>query len=130
MIRAKIIGTGSYLPRRVMTNEDWAKRVDTSDEWIVTRTGIKERHIAAEKEATSDLVCQAAKRALAAAKVKKESLDLVIVGTISGDTSYPSTGNWVQKKLGIRPIPSFDIGAACSGFLYGLILADSLVKTG
>jgi 3-oxoacyl-[acyl-carrier-protein] synthase-3 len=128
LIRAKIIGTGSYLPRRVMTNDDWAKRVDTSDDWIVARTGIKERHIAARKEATSDLVCQAAKRALASAKVPKESLDLIIVGTISGDTAYPSTANWVQKKMGIKPIPSFDVGAACSGFLYGLTLADSLIK--
>lgn len=128
MIRSRITGTGSYLPRRVMTNHDWAKLVDTSDEWIVARTGIKERHIAAAKEATSDLVCQAAKRALSAAKIEKDSLDLIIVGTISGDTAYPSTGNWVQKKLGLGPIPSFDVGAACSGFLYGLILADSLIK--
>ncbi len=130
MIRAKIIGTGHFLPARVMTNDDWAKRVDTSDEWIVTRTGIRERHIASDSEATSDLVCEASKQALDAAQVDKNSLDLIIVGTISGDTAYPSTANWVQKKMGIKPIPSFDIGAACSGFLYGLILANSFIKTG
>ncbi|MCK4835927.1 MAG: ketoacyl-ACP synthase III [Candidatus Aminicenantes bacterium] len=113
-----------------MTNDDWAKRVDTSDEWIVTRTGIRERHIASDSEATSDLVCEASKQALDAAQVDKNSLDLIIVGTISGDTAYPSTANWVQKKMGIKPIPSFDIGAACSGFLYGLILANSFIKTG
>lgn len=118
------------MPAQVMTNHDWAERVDTSDQWIVTRTGIRERHLASDSEATSDLVCEASKRALTAAGVDKNSLDLIIVGTISGDTAYPSTANWVQKKLGIKPIPSFDIGAACSGFLYGLILADSFIKTG
>ena len=130
MIRAKIIGTGHFLPAKVMTNHDWEKLVDTSDEWIVTRTGIRERHLASDSEATSDLVCEASKRALEAAQIDKNSLDLIIVGTISGDTAYPSTANWVQKKLGIKPIPSFDVGAACSGFLYGLILADSFIKTG
>jgi 3-oxoacyl-[acyl-carrier-protein] synthase-3 len=130
LIRSKIIGTGHFLPAKVMTNHDWAERVDTTDEWIVARTGIKERHLASDSEATSDLVCQAAIRALDAAQIDKNSLDLIVVGTISGDTAYPSTANWVQKKLGIKPIPSFDVGAACSGFLYGLILANSLIKTG
>jgi 3-oxoacyl-[acyl-carrier-protein] synthase III len=130
MTRSAIIGTGSYLPEKIMTNADWEKLVDTTDEWITTRTGIKERHFAAPGQATSDLVAEAAARALADAKVDKENIDILIVATISPDTAYPSTGNWVQKKLGMRLIPSFDISAACSGFLYGLIMADSFIKTG
>ncbi len=130
MIRSEILGTGSYLPEKVVTNKDWEKMVDTSDEWITTRTGIKERHFAAENEATSDLVVEASKKAIEDAKINKEDIDLIIVGTISSDNAYPSTANWVQKKLGIKPIPSFDISAACSGFLYGLIVADSFIKIG
>lgn len=129
-MNAKIIGTGSYLPEKVMTNEDWEKLVDTSDEWITTRTGIKERHFAAPDETTSDLITKASLEAIKDAGIDKDEIDLIIVGTISGDNAYPSTGNWVQKKLGLKTIPSFDIGAACSGFLYGLILADSFVKSG
>jgi 3-oxoacyl-[acyl-carrier-protein] synthase-3 len=128
--RAKIIGTGSYLPKKIVTNEDWSKKVDTSDEWITTRTGIKERHFAASDEATSDLVVKASKNAIRNAGIDSKEIDLIIVGTISGDTPYPSTGNWVQKKLGLGPIPSFDVGAACSGFLYGLILGNTLIKGG
>lgn len=130
MIRSEVLGTGSYLPEKVVTNKDWEKMVDTSDEWITTRTGIKERHFAAENEATSDLVVEASKKAIEDAKINKEDIDLIIVGTISSDNAYPSTANWVQKKLGIKPIPSFDISAACSGFLYGLIVADSFIKIG
>ena len=130
MIRSEILGTGSYLPEKVVTNKDWEKMVDTSDEWITTRTGIKERHFAAENEATSDLVVEASKKAIEDAKINKEDIDLIIVGTISSDNAYPSTANWVQKKLGTKPIPSFDISAACSGFLYGLIIADSFIKNG
>ena len=129
-MRVKIIGTGSYLPEKVMTNADWAKLVDTSDEWIITRTGIKERHFAAPGEATSDLVTRAAETAIKDAGIDKDDIDAIIVGTVSADNAYPSTGNWVQKKLDIRPIPSFDISAGCSGFLYGLILAESLIKSG
>lgn len=113
-----------------MTNDDWSKLVDTSDEWITTRTGIKERHFAAKNEATSDLVVKASENAIKDAGIDRKEIDLIIVGTISGDTPFPSTGNWVQKKLGLDPIPSFDVGAACSGFLYGLILADTLIKSG
>ncbi len=127
---SKIIGTGSYLPKRIMTNADWEKIVETSDEWIVSRTGIKERHVAAENEATSDMIVEAAKKAIEDAKIDKDDIDLIIVGTITPDNSYPSTANWVQKKLGIKPIPSFDIGAACSGFLYGLTVANSMIKSG
>mgnify|MGYP001554651754 CR=1 FL=1 len=130
MKTAKIIGTGSYLPERIMTNADWAELVDTSDEWIVTRTGIKQRHIAADNQATSDLIVEAAKRAIEDANIDKNDLDLIIVGTITPDNAYPSTANWVQKKLGIDPIPSFDISAACSGFLYGLNVANSMIKAG
>jgi 3-oxoacyl-[acyl-carrier-protein] synthase-3 len=130
MIRTEIIGTGSYLPEGVLTNGDWAKKVDTSDEWITTRTGIKERHFTTEDQTTSDMVVEASKRAIEDAGITPDEIDLIIVGTISGDNAYPSTGNWVQKKLGIKPIPSFDIGAACSGFLYGLIMSDALIKTG
>ncbi len=127
---SKIIGTGSYLPKRIMTNADWEKIVETSDEWIVSRTGIKKRHVAAENETTSDMIVEAAKKAIEDAKIDKDDIDLIIVGTITPDNSYPSTANWVQKKLGIKPIPSFDIGAACSGFLYGLTVANSMIKSG
>jgi 3-oxoacyl-[acyl-carrier-protein] synthase III len=130
MIRTKIIGTGSFLPEKVMTNDDWAKLVDTSDEWITTRTGIKERHFAAKDEATSDLVTKAASLAIQDAGINKDQIDLIIVATVSPDNSYPSTGNWVQKKLGIGPIPSFDLSAGCSGFLYGVIIAKAFISSG
>lgn len=113
-----------------MTNDDWSKLVDTTDEWITTRTGIKERHFAAPDQATSDLVVEAAKLAVKDARVDYDEIEVIIVGTVGADNAYPSTGNWVQKKLGLKPIPSFDISAACSSFLYGLILGDSLIKAG
>ncbi len=130
MLKAKIIGTGSYLPEKVMTNDDWAQLVDTSDKWITTRTGIKERHFAASHEVTSDLVTEAGKLAIEDARIDKDEIDIIIVATVSADNAYPSTANWVQKKMGIRPIPSFDLSAGCSGFLYGLIVADAMIKTG
>ena len=130
MIRTVVAGTGSYLPEKVVTNDDWSKLVDTSDDWISARTGIKERHFAADGQVTSDLVCAAANKAIEDAGIDKHEIDLIIVGTISGDTPYPSTGNWVQMKLGLKPIPSFDVAAACSGFLYGMIAADALIKNG
>ena len=130
MERAKIIGTGSYLPPKILTNADCEKIVDTSDEWITTRTGIKERHIVEPDKSLSDLVVEAAKLAIDDASMSKDDIDLIIVATISGDNAYPSTGNWVQKKLGLRPIPSFDINAACSGFLYALIMGNSLIQSG
>lgn len=129
-MRTKILGTGSYLPEKVMTNDDWAKLVDTTDEWITTRTGIKERHFAAPEQATSDLVIEAAQKAFVDAGVDKDEIDVIIIGTVGADNAYPSTGNWVQKKLGMKTIPSFDVSAACSSFLYGLILGDSLIKSG
>jgi len=113
-----------------MTNEDWSRLVDTSDEWITSRTGIKERHFAADNEATSDLVAKACQKAVADAGLELTDIDTLIVATVTPDTAFPSTANWAQKKMGIPPIPSFDIGAACSGFLYGLIVAQSLLLTG
>lgn len=130
MKRVRILGTGSYLPERVMTNADWARIVDTSDEWITTRTGIKERHFAADNEATSDLVARACLRAVDDAGLKPTDIDTLIVATVTPDTAYPSTANWTQKKMGIPPIPSFDIGAGCTGFLYGLIVAQGLLLSG
>ncbi len=130
MKRVKIVSTGSYLPEKVLTNFDLEKIVDTTDEWITTRTGIKERHIAREDEATSDMVIEASKRALEKANLKPEDIDLIIVATITPDNAYPSTACWVQKGLGLKEIPAFDISAACTGFIYGLIVAESLIKTG
>lgn len=128
--RSAIVGTGHYLPEKVMTNDDWAKLVDTSDEWITTRSGIKERHFVSESEATSDMVTTAATRAIEDAGIDKNDIDLIVVGTISPDNAYPSTGNWVQKKLEMPTVPSFDVSAACSGFLYGIIIADSFIRSG
>lgn len=131
MFDIKITGTGSYLPDKILTNSDLEKMVDTSDEWITTRTGIKERHIASKEEATSDLTTKAAEKALDMAGVSAKELDAVMVATITPDTLFPATACWVQKKLGVRPtVPAFDISAACSGYLYGLILSSSLIKTG
>jgi 3-oxoacyl-[acyl-carrier-protein] synthase-3 len=128
--RSAIVGTGHYLPEKVMTNNDWARLVDTSDEWITTRSGIKERHFVSDGEATSDMVTTAATRAIEDGGIDKNDIDLIVVGTISPDNAYPSTGNWVQKKLDMPTVPSFDISAACSGFLYGIILADSFIRSG
>lgn len=128
--RSAIVGTGHYLPEKVITNDDWAKLVDTSDEWITTRSGIKERHFVSDGEATSDMVTTAATRAIEDAGIDKNDIDLIVVGTISPDNAYPSTGNWVQKKLDMPTVPSFDISAACSGFLYGIIIADSFIRSG
>jgi len=123
----KILGTGSYLPEKVLTNADLEKIVDTTDEWIRTRTGIEKRHVAREDEATSDMVIEAAKVALKNAGIAASALGAIIVGTISPDTMFPSTGCWVQKGLDVPGIPAFDISAACSGFLYGLEVASSML---
>src|SRR5438552_9929825 len=124
-----IIGTGAYLPAKVLTNHDLERMVDTSDEWITTRTGIKERRVAAKDEAASDLAIPAAKRALQNAGVKAESIDLIIVATATPDMFFPSTGCFVQKALGLREAVSFDVSAACSGFLYALETAQALMET-
>ncbi len=125
-----IIGTGHYLPEKVMTNDDWARLVETTDEWITTRTGIKRRHIATDNQTTSDLVVGAADMAIKNAGIDKSDIDAVLVATVSPDNAYPSTGNWVQKKMGLRTIPSMDIAAGCSGFLFGLITASAYIRSG
>lgn len=124
------MGTGFYVPDRVLTNFDLEKMVDTSDEWIITRTGIKERRIATEEQATSDLAIEASRRALENAGLKVEDIDLIIVATSTPDTIFPSTACWVQKGLGADHIPAFDISAGCTGFLYGMILAEGLILNG
>jgi 3-oxoacyl-[acyl-carrier-protein] synthase-3 len=130
MRRSVIKGVGSYLPSRVLTNDDLSRMVDTSDEWIVERTGIRERRIAAKHECTSDLAIAAAKAALADARVEPGSIDLIIVATATPDQTFPATAATVQAKLGITTGASFDLQAVCSGFIYGLTTADSLIRTG
>lgn len=128
-MNSRIIGTGRYAPEKVVTNDDLAQRIETSDEWIRSRTGISTRHVARDDEQTSDMATEAAKKALEAAGKKPEDVDLLIVGTISGDMPMPSCAAFVQAKLGTRA-PAFDVSAACAGSLYGLAIADKFVKTG
>ena len=130
MKRARIIGTGSCVPDKVLTNSDLEKFLDTTDEWIVSRTGIRERHIASEGEYTSDLATRAAERALAMAGVRGEEIDLVVVGTITGDFPWPATACLVQKNLGATGAAAFDVSAACSGFVYALDAAVRRIETG
>ncbi|HKU36747.1 MAG TPA: beta-ketoacyl-ACP synthase III [Polyangiales bacterium] len=128
---ARILGTGHYLPAQVRTNRDLETVIDTSDEWISSRTGIRQRHIAAEDEASSDMATHASRRALEAAGIKAEQLDLIIVGTISPDMPMPSTAMFVQRNIGARrDCPGFDLSAACAGFIYGLSIADNFVRSG
>jgi 3-oxoacyl-[acyl-carrier-protein] synthase III len=127
---SRIAGTGSYLPEKVLTNEDLAKFVDTSDEWIASRTGIRERHIAAEGETTGDLGYHAAVSALEAAGVDAKDLDLIIVGTTTPDLIFPSTACLIQHRLGADGCPAFDVNAACSGFVYALTVADKFIRSG
>ena len=129
-LRSKIIGTGSYLPETIITNSDLEKLVDTSDEWIVERTGIKQRRVVKEGQTNSDLCVEASKRALQAAGMEAKDLNLVIVATMSGDMPMPSTASIVQDKLGAINAGAFDLNAACSGFVYGLSVADSFIKSG
>ncbi len=131
MISSRILGTGSYLPAGLLTNADLEKRVDTTDQWIVERTGIRERHIAAEGEFTSDLATEAARAALDAAGLQADDIDLLLVATTTPDLVFPSTACIVQSKLGItNGKPAFDVQAVCSGFIYALSVADQFVKTG
>ena len=125
-----ILGTGSYVPEKVVTNFDLEKMVETSDEWIVSRTGIKERRVAAKEQASSDMAYEAAMQALAKAKVNPTELDLIVVATVTPDHSFPSTGSILQDRLGATKAAAFDLSAACSGFLYGLSVGTSFVKTG
>lgn len=130
MIRARITGTGSYVPEKVLTNLDLEKFLDTSDEWIRARTGIAERHVAADDENTSDLATKAAERALEMAGVKPEELDCIVVGTITGDYPWPATACIVQANLGAVNAGAFDVSAACSGFLYALSTASDRIQAG
>jgi 3-oxoacyl-[acyl-carrier-protein] synthase-3 len=130
MRKIKIIGTGSYVPPKVITNFDLEKMLDTSDEWITERTGIKERRIVEDNVATSDLVVEATYKAIEEAKITLQDIGVIIVATASPDTIYPSTACWVQKKLNLPGIPAFDVSAACSGFLYGLEVGSAFIETG
>ncbi len=127
---SSIIGTGSYMPEKILTNDDLSKIVDTNDEWITSRTGIKERRIAADDQATSDLAAEAARRAMTAAGVGPEDIQLIIVATVTPDMFFPSTACIVQKKIGAANAVCFDISAACSGFLYALQVARHFINTG
>ena len=127
---SRIVGTGRYLPERRLTNADLEKMVDTSDAWIAERTGIRERRIAAPGELTSDMAAAAGQRALDRAGLTAADLDMIIVGTISGDHPMPACAAFVQQKLGAKNIPSFDISAACAGFLYGMSIADRFLRSG
>ncbi len=129
-IYSRIAGTGSYLPEKLVTNDDLAKVVETSDEWIQTRTGIRERHIAAEGETTSDLGYHAAVRALEAAGIEASQLDMIIVGTTTPDLIFPSTACLIQARLGASGSAAFDVNAACSGFLFALSVADKFIRSG
>ncbi|HWD23595.1 MAG TPA: beta-ketoacyl-ACP synthase III [Burkholderiales bacterium] len=130
MIYSRIVGTGSYLPPRVMDNREFEKRLDTSDAWIRERTGIERRHIADESEASSDLALHASRSALDAAGIRAEDLDLIVVATSTPDYIFPSTACLLQAKLGIKGCAAFDMQAVCSGFVYGLATADSFIRTG
>lgn len=129
-IYSRIAGTGSYLPEKVLTNEDLAKQVDTSDEWIRSRTGITERHIAAEGETCADLGFNAAVRALEAAGVQASDIDMIVVGTTTPDLIFPSTACLIQARLGIEGCAAMDVNAACSGFIYALSVADKFIRCG
>lgn len=125
-----IIGTGKYVPEKILTNADLEKMVDTNDEWIVSRTGIRERHIASPDEATSDLSYAAALKALESAGMKPEELDLIIIATITPDSAFPSTACILQDKLGAKKAAAFDLSAACSGFVYSLATAVGMIQNG
>jgi len=128
-MHARIIGTGSYLPAKVLTNDDLAQLVDTSDEWILTRTGIRQRHVAAEDENASDLALLAARQALDSAGINADQLGLIVVATTTPDMIFPSTACILQSKLGGRGFPCFDVQAVCSGFVYALTIADLFVRS-
>ena len=130
MTYSKIVGTGGYLPEKVLTNADLEKIVDTTDEWITSRTGIKERHIAAEGETTCDLAEHAAKAAIEMAGINNDEIDLIIVATTTADRIFPSTAALLQERLGIAGCAAFDIQAVCTGFVYALGVADKFMRAG
>jgi 3-oxoacyl-[acyl-carrier-protein] synthase-3 len=130
MIYSRIEGTGRYLPERILTNADLEKTLDTTDEWIRTRTGVEQRHIAADDENTSDLCLNAAKQAMEAAGVTADEIDLIVIGTTSPDLIFPNIATIVQEGLGIHGCPAFSIEAACTGFIYALATTDKFIRTG
>jgi len=130
VIYSRIIGTGSCLPRNIVTNDDLARRMDTSDAWIRSRTGIRQRHIADDGQTSSDLAAQASKAAIASAGIAAQDIDVIILATSTPDYIFPSTACIVQAKLGIKGCPAFDVQAVCSGFLYALATADLFIRSG
>lgn len=130
MTYSKIIGTGSYLPKKILTNQDLESVVDTSDSWIRSRTGIEQRHIAAENEMASDLAINACFKAIESADISTDKIDLIIVATTTPDMTFPSTACILQYKLGIKDCPAFDVQAVCSGFIYALATADMFIRAG
>ncbi len=130
LCQAELAGTGSYLPEKILTNFDLEKMLDTSDEWIRTRTGIQERRIASEKESSSVLAAHAARKALESANITADELDIIIVCTSTPDVLFPSTACFVQKEIGATRSAAFDISAVCSGFVYGLSIAEQYIKSG
>lgn len=128
ILRSQIVGSGCYLPSRIVTNAELATSVDTSDEWIIERTGIRQRHIAAEGEMTSDLATAAAEQALAAAGIKGCDVDLLVVATATPDNTFPATATRVQSRLGMTGGAAFDVQAVCSGFIYAMAVADNFIK--
>ena len=130
MIRSVVQGCGAYLPEKIVTNADLAKRMDTSDEWIQQRTGIRQRHIAADGEFTSHLATKAAQRALDRAGLKASNLDLIVLATATPDETFPATATRVQAALGMTRGSAFDVQAVCAGFIYALSVADSMIKSG
>ncbi|HYT15091.1 MAG TPA: beta-ketoacyl-ACP synthase III [Burkholderiales bacterium] len=130
MIYSRIAGTGGYLPEKIVTNDDLSKRMDTSDEWIRVRTGIRQRHIAEPSQASSDLGAEASRRAIAAAGTSPQEIDLIIVATATPDYIFPSTACIMQTKLGIKGCAAFDMQAVCSGFVYALAMADKFIRSG
>src|SRR3977135_1855343 len=125
-----IIGTGSYVPEKILTNEDLSRMVDTSDEWITTRTGIKERRIAAKDETTSDMAAKAALKAIEQAKVSPEEIDMILVATATPDMIFPATACFVQKKIGAKNATCLDVSAACAGFFFGVEIAQQFITSG
>lgn len=130
MIYSRVIGTGSYLPEKILSNRDLESLMETSDEWIFTRSGIRNRHIAAENETTSDLALKASQRAIANAKIDASEIDLIIVATSTPDMIFPSTACLLQAKLGIKGGAAFDLQAVCTGFIYAMATADSFIRAG
>jgi 3-oxoacyl-[acyl-carrier-protein] synthase-3 len=130
MIYSRIVGSGSYLPPRAMDNDEFARRLETSDAWIRERTGIARRHIADEEQSSSDLALEASKSALSAASLKPQDIDLIVVATSTPDFIFPSTACLLQAKLGIKGCAAFDVQAVCTGFIYALATADSFIRTG